>query len=265
MGRLVGKVALIIGSATGIGRATAEAMAREGAAVMLGDLYADVAEMAAAAIRATGGLARAVALDVADEAETAAAVSATLEVFGGLDILHNNAAAISPAFVKSDGDVLSQDTAVWDRIMAVNLKGPMLASKHAIPAMRARGGGSIIITGSVKADLGDTTQTAYATSKGGLATLTRYIAAQYGQDGIRCNLIAPGLIRTHHVAFMPPGAVAPFERSTPLRHPGMPKDVAELAVYLASDESRYVTGQAIAIDGGMTSHQPYAHYEAHTG
>ena len=196
---LEGKVAIVTGAASGIGRATAEVLARAGAAVLVADLDGDGADSVAEAIAAGGGEAAGQPVDVSDETAVAAMVAAAVDRFGGLDILHNNAAAIGASSPGADRDIAKLDVDVWDRTMAVNLRGVMLGCKHAIPHLLARGGGAIVNTSSGSSQRGDVTIPAYAVSKGGVDTLTLYVATQYGKQGIRCNAIAPGLILTHPV------------------------------------------------------------------
>jgi NAD(P)-dependent dehydrogenase (short-subunit alcohol dehydrogenase family) len=252
-GRLQGKAAIVTGAGGGIGSATAELFCREGARVLLADIRADIAETKAAALRAEGLDAVACALDLADPASIKAMVEAAVDAFGRLDILDNNAALALPG--GGDGAVEPMSVEIWDQVMAVNLRGPMLAAQAAIPHMRRGGGGAIVNICSNSMVGGGDGPTAYAVSKGGLATLTLYLAAQHGQEGIRCNGISPGLI---HIA----------EKSTPQREafrdlmrehelstrPGEPGDIARAAVFLASDDSAFVNGQILHVDGGATSH-----------
>ena len=261
-GRLVGKVAVVTGAASGIGRATALALAREGAGVVVADLSLDGAERVVAEIAAAGGRAAAQRADVADEASVAAMVDAAVARFGGLDVLHNNAAASDAATIGADGEVTALDVATWDRAFAVNLRGPMLGCKHAIPRMLARGGGSIVNTTSVAGLTGDVARTAYGCSKAGLEMLTRYVATQYGRRGVRCNAIAPGVISTPAlVANVPPEQIAVYEGNTPSPRLGSPDDIAAAVVFLASDASAFVNGQTLLVDGGLMAHHPtYAEF-----
>ncbi len=257
MGRLESKIAIVTGSASGIGRATVHALAREGASVMVADLNGDGAEEVAAAIRDAGGEAIAQQVDVSSEDAVAAMVDAAVSAFGGLDVLHNNAAAIGPGAAGRDVDVLSQQVEVWDRTMAVNLRGVMLGCKHAIPHMLKRGGGSIINTSSGSAEHGDLVNTAYATSKGGVNTLTMYVATQYGKQGVRCNAIEPGLILSHgKERFGGERYVGMLEEHHLTPRVGEPDDIANAVVFLASDESTFVTGHILRVDGGILAHAP---------
>ena len=254
MSRLAGKVCIVTGAGSGIGRATALAFAREGAKLIAADIDGASAQKVAAEI---GSAARPFTADVSEEAAVRGMVRAALDAFGGLDVLHNNAADSSAATMGRDGDLLELDAAVWDRAFAVNARGVMLGCKHAIPAMLERGGGSIINTSSVSSLRGDAHRAAYGASKGAVNALTLYVATMYGKRGIRCNAIAPGVIRTPALdQNVPREALEVFEAYTLVPRLGAPEDVAALAVWLASDESSFVTGQVLRIDGGTMSHHP---------
>ena len=257
MGRLDGKVAIVTGSAGGIGRTTALVLAREGARVVVADIDGERAGVVAEEISAAGGEAVGQAVDVSEEAQVAAMVATAVEHFGGLDVLHNNAAAIGNAGAGRDIDVLTQDVETWDRTFAVNVRGVMLGCKHAIGPMLERGGGSIINMSSGSAEHGDLVNTAYASSKGAVNTFTRYVATQYGKRGIRCNAIEPGLILSHGVErFGGPAYVAMLEEHHLTPRVGEPEDIANAVVFLASDESTFITGHILAVDGGILSHAP---------
>lgn len=254
---LEGKVAIVTGAASGIGRATAQLLAREGAAVVVADLDGAGADRVADEIGEAGGRARGLAVDVSDEVGVKSMVDEACGAFGGVDILHNNAAAIGKASPGRDMDITKIDVDVWDRTMAVNLRGVMLGCKHAIPAMLERGGGSIINTSSGSAQRGDVTIPAYAVSKGGVETLTLYVATQYGKQGIRCNAIAPGLILTHPVEhFGGQRYVDMLEEHHLTPRVGRPEDIAEAVLFLASSAAEFITGQVLNVDGGIGSHAP---------
>jgi NAD(P)-dependent dehydrogenase (short-subunit alcohol dehydrogenase family) len=256
-GRLVGKVAIVTGAASGIGRATALALAREGASVLVADLHAEGAQRVVAEITAHGGRAAAQRADVGDEASVAEMVAAAVSRFGGLDVLHNNAAASDAATIGADGEITALDVAIWDRALAVNLRGPMLGCKHAIPRLLERGGGSIVNTTSISGLVGDLSRTAYGVSKAGLEMLTRYVATQYGKRGVRCNSIAPGVIETPALAAnVPREQVEVYRSSTLLPRLGRAEDVANAVVFLASDEGSFITGQTLVVDGGTLAHHP---------
>jgi NAD(P)-dependent dehydrogenase (short-subunit alcohol dehydrogenase family) len=254
MSRLAGKVCIVTGAGSGIGRASAHALAKQGARVVVADIDGASArkvagEIGAAALPATA--------DVSDEAQVREMVRSAVDGFGGLDVLHNNAADSSAATMGRDGDLLELDAAVWDRAFAVNARGVMLGCKHAIPAMLARGGGSIVNTSSVSSLRGDAHRAAYGASKGAVNALTLYVATMYGKRGIRCNAIAPGVIRTPALdQNVPREALAVYEGNTLVPRLGLPEDIAAAVVWLASDESAFVTGQVILIDGGTMSHHP---------
>jgi NAD(P)-dependent dehydrogenase (short-subunit alcohol dehydrogenase family) len=255
VGRLDGKVAIVTGGGGGIGGATARALAREGAAVAVIDVDGARAEEVARAITTSDGAAISVTADLAEESEVEAAIAATVTRYGRLDVLHNNAALTESDFLSRDTQVTELSLEVWERTMAVNLRSQMLMCKHAIPEMIREGGGSIINMSSGASLKGDRTRTAYGVSKAGINTLTMYVAASHGKAGVRVNTIVPGLIITDAVrAHLTDRMLAGLGRATLTPYVGEPDDVAHLVVFLASDESRYITGQMIAIDGGMSAH-----------
>jgi NAD(P)-dependent dehydrogenase (short-subunit alcohol dehydrogenase family) len=247
MGRLADRVAIV-------GGATARTLAREGASVAVVDIDESAATHVARDIEQAGGTAVHVAADLSDEAQVIATIERTMGDFGRLDIVHNNAAL-------TDSDFLSRDTAVtelaldvWERTMAVNLRSQMLMCKHAIPAMLESGGGSIINMSSGASLKGDRTRTAYGVSKAGVNTLSMYVATSHGKQGIRVNTIVPGLIITDAVkAHLNEKILANLGKATLTPYLGEPQDIADLVLFLGSDESRYITGQMIAIDGGMSA------------
>ena len=249
--RLSDKVCLVTGAASGIGRGLALRLAAEGAAVVVVDV-ADAVAATAAAIEDTGGRALAVVGSVAAEENAAGFVAAATRAFGGLDILCN-VAGIMPL-----GTVVTQSLADWERTLAVNLTGAFLCAKYAIPAMEARGAGSIVNIASVVGILGHNGLAAYTASKGGLIALTRAMAVDHAPQRIRVNCICPGTIDTGilrdylgTVADVDV-AMAGFRANHPLGRIGTPDDVAGAALYLASDEAAFVTGATFMIDGGYT-------------
>ncbi len=255
MGRLDSKVAIVTGGAGGIGAATARALAREGASVAVVDIDGARAAQVAGAITASGGAAFGVPADLSEEPEVTAAITATVARYGRLDVLHNNAALTESDFLSRDTQVTDLSLEVWERTMAVNLRSQMLMCKHAVPEMVRDGGGSIVNMSSGASLRGDRTRTAYGVSKAGVNTLTMYVAASYGKQGVRVNTIVPGLIVTDAVrAHLTERMLAGLSRATLTPYVGEPEDVANLVVFLVSDDSRYITGQMIAIDGGMSSH-----------
>lgn len=255
--RLVGRVALVTGAASGIGRASALRLASEGAHVAIGDLDEAGAAAVVAEIEAAGGRAIHRRTDVSDERDFRALIDATVDAFGRLDVLHNNAAALGTTAIGGDDRVESLEVDVWDRTMAINARSVLIGCKHAIPRMLETGGGSIVNTSSGAAIRGALTGTAYATSKAAVNCLTLYVAAQYGKQGIRCNAILPGLIMTPAVAVgMTQASVDMILDHHLTPEAGRPEDIAAMVAFLASDDARYVTGQLLCVDGGITSHAP---------
>ena len=248
--RLEGKVCVITGAGSGQGRAAALRFAGEGAGVVIVEIDATTGEAAADEIGAAGGEALPVEADVSSEEDWRRVVAGAVERFGGVDVLYNNA-AVAPV---SDGSVVDVPLETWDRTLAVNLTGPMLGCRHAIPEMLRRGGGSIINTSSIRAFVGGSQPIdAYTASKGALISLTRSLAVVYGPQGIRANVIAPGTIRTPmalvHDAHGDAGSQMRLARY-PVGRFGEPAEIADLALYLASDESRWTNGAVMVIDGG---------------
>jgi NAD(P)-dependent dehydrogenase (short-subunit alcohol dehydrogenase family) len=252
MGRLDGKVALLTGAGSGIGRVAASMFAAEGAAVVVTDVVADAARKVAAEVVASGARAEPVAVDVADADQVQAMVDAATGTFGRLDILFNNA-GIFPA---DDGGVLDTPPATWQRVMEVNLQGVWLGCRAAIPAMLASGGGSIVNVASFVALVGAATaQVAYTASKGGVLALSREIAVEYARQGIRVNSICPGPIETPLLAELlrDPDRRARRLVHVPMGRFGRPEEIAAAALFLASDEASFVTGSALVVDGGITA------------
>jgi 3alpha(or 20beta)-hydroxysteroid dehydrogenase len=248
MGKLDGKVALISGGARGQGAAEAETFVREGAKVVFGDIRDAEGEKVEAAIRAAGGEATYVHLDVTSEADWQRAVETATGRHGRLDILINNAAILIPRV-----PIEERTAAEWDRVMAVNAKGVFLGTKHAIPAMRRAGGGSIVNISSV-AGIGQSLhqEPAYAASKGAIRIFTKVTASQHAKDGIRCNSVHPGPVDTEmfHSAFQDKDAMQRRLERVPLRRMGTVAEIVTAVLYLASDESSYMTGSELVIDGG---------------
>jgi NAD(P)-dependent dehydrogenase (short-subunit alcohol dehydrogenase family) len=250
MGRLDGKVALISGGARGQGATEVRLFAREGARVVFGDVLDDEGRQVEAAVRAAGGAATYVHLNVTSESDWRRAVETAVQQYGQLNVLVNNAGIL---IRKSIEDTTEDD---WDRIMAVNLKGIFLATKYAIPAMRRAGGGSIINISSTAGLVGSPYgSSAYTASKGGVRLFTKSTAIQHAKDNIRCNSVHPGPIDTEMMrdTLSDPALRAERLQRIPLGKVGTAEDVAYGVLYLASDESSFVTGSELVIDGGSTA------------
>jgi NAD(P)-dependent dehydrogenase (short-subunit alcohol dehydrogenase family) len=257
MRQLDNKVAIITGAAGGIGAATARLLAERGARVTLADLDTGAAEALARQIDPSGRTAIGLHVNLADEAAIEAMIRAALERFGKIDVLHNNAADLSPANAGRDHDVETMPIDVWDRTFRVNVRGTMLCCKHVLPHMVKHGGGSIINTASNLGLQGNLGQSAYATSKAAILQLTRSIAASHGRRGVRCNAVSPGLVMSPAARNnLPPRLHEIVAEETLTPYLGEPQDIAHAVAYLASDESRYVTGHNLIVDGGTSSHVP---------
>ncbi len=252
MTRLAGKVALITGGGTGIGRGTALAFAREGAKVAVAGRRVEKLQEVVSEIKAAGGEAIAVACDVSRAADAQNAIRKTIEAFGRLDVLVNNAGVLHVSTIE---EIPEED---WDRLIDANLKGPFLMCRAALPEFRKAGGGAIVNVGSVLGLVAMKKRAAYCASKGGVTLLTKAIAIDHGHENIRANCICPSIVETELVSQLfntPNGDRVKRERlaTIPLGRMGRPADIAELAVYLASDESSWLTGAAIPLDGGLTA------------
>ena len=259
--RLNEKIAIVTGGGSGIGKATAFAFAREGARVVVADIHGESAEDTAREIRHAGGEAIAQPTDVSLEGEVTAMIQRAVDEYGGLHILHNNAAMTAAGDHAHDADLLTMTVDYWDRSFAVNLRGAMLGCKHGIPEMIKSGGGSIINTSSNQSLAGDMSQFAYSAAKAGVNALTRSVATTYGRHSIRCNTVAPGIILTPSTqAACPPEVVDEIVASNLVPRAGEADDLANLVLFLASDESSFVTGQLISVDGGQLAHLPHYAY-----
>jgi NAD(P)-dependent dehydrogenase (short-subunit alcohol dehydrogenase family) len=250
MGRLNGKVALISGGAKGQGATETRMFVREGARVVFGDILDDEGKKAEAEIRGAGGDATYVHLDVTREADWRGAVATTVERYGKLDVLVNNAGILLRSKIEETSE------ADWDRIMAVNVKGVFLGTKYALPAMRRAGGGSIINISSTAGLVGSPGETAaYTATKGAVRLFTKATAIQHARDKIRCNSVHPGPIVTDMIKDMLENKASWEQRlrRLPMGRAGTPEEVAYGVLYLASDEASYVTGSELVIDGGTTA------------
>lgn len=254
MNRLAGKVAIVTGGGGGIGSAVARRLVSEGARVAVADIFEDSARRV---VEPLGDAAIAVAFDAADADSVKALVERTVGHFGKLDILHNNAAMTDP--VKSPQDTTAVDIplAIWHEILDINLTGYLLGCRYAIPHMIANGGGSIVNTASNSGTAGDLARIAYGSTKGAIITLTRYVATQHGSQNIRCNSVSPGVVLTEALDKTVPGLKEIIKRHILTPEFGTPDDIAALVAFLASDESRYITGENISISGGGLIHQPH--------
>jgi len=252
--RLQGKAAIVTGAGTGIGRAIALALAREGAKVAVAGRRRDKLEEVAQAIRKAGGEALVVVCDVTKEADARKAVSEAENAFGLVNVLVNNAGALSVSTVESISE------AEWDRLMATNLKGPFLMSRAVLPAMRRAGGGAIVNVGSILGLIAMKDRAAYCASKGGVTMLTKAMALDHAHDKIRVNCICPAIVETELISDLfsktEEGRQARAARvaGLPAGRFGKPEDVAQLAVFLASEESSWMTGTALPLDGGLSAY-----------
>lgn len=248
--RLVDKSAIVTGGAGGIGRATCLAFAAEGAKVSVVDVAVGAAEAVAEEIRAAGGTAIALTADVSSEADIERVVADTVTAFGGIDILFNNAGIIRRT------TVVETSADEWDRVFGVNVKGIFLMCKHAVPVMAANGGGSIINTGSGWGLKGGAQAISYCASKGAVVNMTRALAIDHGPQGIRVNSVNPGDVNTGMLRDealqlgQETGSFLAEAADRPLQRMGEPSEVAAAVVWLASDDSSYVTGSALVVDGG---------------
>ncbi|MFD7719225.1 SDR family NAD(P)-dependent oxidoreductase [Streptomyces sp. NPDC059814] len=251
MNRLHDKVAVITGAGSGIGRAAAELMGKEGARVVVADYDTQAADETARLITAAGGEALPLTVNVLEEDSIADMISATVNEYGALHVLCNHVGGTNP---RTDLDVLRMDMDEFDRAVALNMRSTLLGSRHAIPHMIRAGGGSIINTASVAALVGDVLQTSYGAVKAAVVSITKSVATQYGPRNIRCNAIAPGAVLTPALENnLPQEVVDSLRRGNALPYLGAPEDIGHTMVFLASDESRYLTGQLLVVDGGMTA------------
>lgn len=244
------KVAIITGAAQGIGQAAANTLADRGANVLVADIDGDGAESVAAAINADGGTAVPHTVDVTEEKQVKAMIAEALRRWGRLDVIVNNAHTGQ----SDDTDVVSTTRECWDLTLAGTLFGVVYGCKHAVPAMIETGGGSIINLSSNATLGGDFTRVAYAAAKAGVVSVTRYTATAFGKDGVRCNALAPGVLVTPAVFRVIPediqGSLLAYTMSSRL---GTPEDAAGLIAFLASDDSEFINGQTISVDGAMNT------------
>jgi NAD(P)-dependent dehydrogenase (short-subunit alcohol dehydrogenase family) len=251
--RLDGKVGFITGAGMGQGREGALLFAAEGARVVVADIDGTAAADTARTIESRGGQALAVQGDVGIERDVERMIAEGVRRFGALHVLYNNAGVL---WKDRDKSVLDTDEADWDRVQAINLKGPFFVAKHGIPHLVRAGGGSVIHVGSVSALCGFTVaQDSYTSAKGALISLTKSLAIQFARQNVRCNIIHPGIVETPMQApyLKDPAKRRSFEEGIPLGRIAHPREIANVALFLASDESSYVTGAELVVDGGFTA------------
>jgi NAD(P)-dependent dehydrogenase (short-subunit alcohol dehydrogenase family) len=249
-GRLENKVALITGAGMGMGREASILFAEQGARVVVCDINRGAAEETVTLVKQAGGDAVAAIGDVAVEGDVSGMIEEGVRRFGALHVLYNNAGVL---WKERDRSVLETDGVQWDRVMAINLKSVFWVTKHGIPHLRAAGGGSIVLVGSVSALAGFTrAQDAYTAAKGALISLNKSLAIQFAGDKIRCNIIHPGIVETPLQApYLTDALRAEFKTGIPLGRIGQPREIAYAALFLASDESSFMTGAEMIVDGGF--------------
>lgn len=257
-GKFDGKVAIVTAGGSGIGAATARRFTQEGAAVVIADLSGKRAEEVTAGIKKNGGKAACLKMDAADPEAVQATIKLALDTYGRLDIMFNNAGAADVASL--------EDTTVesWNRIIAVTLTSTFLGMKYCLPIMRKQGKGVIINTASVSGTAGDYGLSSYNAAKAGVINLTRSAAIENAQYGIRVNCVCPGAINTRVAQILGPGREDEFRRLQAAVHPlgrmGEPEEIANTVFFLASDESSFITGEAIVVDGGVSAHTGFASF-----
>ena len=256
MKRLANKVALITGGSNGIGKATAERFVKEGAKVIIADHNLERAEKLASSLRDNEFHAQAVMFEASDIKSATKAVDKAIEFFGGIDCIVNN---VGGSDLSKDLCVCKLDIKYFDEVMHVNLRSMIATAQAALPYMKDKKEGTIINVASIGGLLGDKRGTLYGISKAGVINLTRYIATQYGHYGIRCNGVAPGLVLTPAaIDNLTPEERDKFTQYNSLPFAGKPEDIAGIITFLASEDARYISGQTIIADGGMSCHNPTA-------
>jgi NAD(P)-dependent dehydrogenase (short-subunit alcohol dehydrogenase family) len=250
MAQLENKVAIVTGAASGIGRATARLMAAEGARVLVADIDESGAGAVVAEIAAAGWEASALRVDVRDETAVKTMIEAALDLYGRLDILDNNAHTGRP----EDTDIVATTRETWDEVLAGTLFGVVYGCKYGVPAMLRTGGGSIINVSSNAYLGGDFVRVAYGAAKSGVNSVTKYTATAFGRQGIRCNVLSPGVLVTPPVLRQHAAELAVIAEHVMAPRMGEPEDGARLAVFLGSDASSFINGQLISVDGGLNVH-----------
>jgi len=245
--RLQGKIAIITGAASGIGRATAARFAQEGAKVIVADINEQGGQETVARVKAVGGEATFVKTDVGNETDIQRMIETAVQTYGGLDVLYNNAYWTLAQYAEAT------TTENWNRTLDVTLRAVFLGAKYALPHLRARGGGVILNTASVHSVVGLPGYAAYQAAKGGVLSLTRGLALELVKDNIRVVAILPGAIDTPAVRISPDISVAELEATIPMKRLGKPEEIANTALFLASDEASYITGTGVLVDGGYTT------------
>jgi NAD(P)-dependent dehydrogenase (short-subunit alcohol dehydrogenase family) len=248
--RLQDKVAIITGAGKGMGRDASALFASEGAKIVAFDLDEAAAGETVAIVEKAGGEAVAVSGDVSKEADIQRAIQTGVETFGKLDVLYSNAGVL---WKDRDKSVIDTTEANWDIVQAINLKGPFFLTKHGIPELKKAGGGSIVLVGSISGLVGfELAQDSYTCAKAALIGLAKSIAVQFGPDNIRCNIIHPGIVDTPmQESYLDDSSKQSIGKSLPLRRIGRPRDITNTALFLASDESGFMTGAELIVDGGF--------------
>jgi NAD(P)-dependent dehydrogenase (short-subunit alcohol dehydrogenase family) len=250
---LQGKVVVVAGAGSGIGAAAAARLGEEGVSVVVGDVNGANAEKVAAGICASGGSAIAATFDIAEAESVDGLITAAVSAYGGIDGVHVNAADLSPETVGRDSDAVSLPLEVFDRTIAVDLRGHLLVTQRVVPELLARGGGAIVFTSSASAFMGARRLPSYAVAKSGLHALNRHVATRWGKEGIRANAIAPGFIRTAtNLRGMRDDFQTKALKALPSPRLGEPDDIAAAVAFLLSDDGAWINGQVISVDGGLT-------------
>ncbi len=245
------KVAIVTGGGSGIGAATARRLAAEGASVVVSDIVADSATAVATSIADGGGKAVGFACDISKDAAVADLVGFAVKTYGGLDLLHANAADMTA--ILSDTDALTVPLEIFDQTIAVNIRGHLLCTRHALPEMQKRGGGALVYTTSAAAYVGEPERVSYGISKSGINALVRHIASRWGKENIRANAVAPCLVITEKMRTTMPKEFMDFALSiTRSARLGQPDDIAATVAFLMSKDAEWINGQVISVDGGAT-------------
>ncbi|MGA2307312.1 MAG: SDR family oxidoreductase [Acidimicrobiales bacterium] len=251
---LTGKVAVVAGSATGVGAATAKRLARDGAKVVLGDINADGARMGAEQITGEGGSATWFGFDISDEAAVESLMQHAMDAYGQINLLHNCAADFSDSMLFNDTDAVRTPLDVYDRALAVNLRGYLLTCRSAIPHMLEAGGGAIVNTSSLASQVAERgLRMAYGISKSGVNALSRHVAVTYGKQGVRCNVVSLGMVLTEKLRVgLPAEVIEQYTAQIPSPRACTPEDVAAAVAFLLSDDAEAINGQTIIIDRGQS-------------